>query len=108
MSKTKLPKSSLSRAREGNPDRPKWWTPDMPVHWPNGSAFMRNPMLPGYFKGFVQGWGMEVEDNPNLLGRWVNDGGSYRAWRWNRNTKTYTFMGHFANFQAALAPLRPN
>jgi hypothetical protein len=86
----------------------KWYQAGMPTQWPNGSAYMRNPTLPGFVKGHVHTWGMDYEENPNLLGRWVNDGDGYRAWRWNWKMKQYTFMGRFANMSAALASIKPH
>lgn len=96
------------RGRPGIPARAKWWKTGMPDSWPNGSAFMRNPTQPGYYKNYQRKWGDVEEDDPNLLGRWVREGDGYKVWRWNNRTKEYAYVGTYANFNAALAPLRPH
>lgn len=64
--------------------------PRMPDSWPNNSAVVRSPMLDGYV-AYKREYGARDEDNPNLIGRIINDRSyidpKYVAWRW--------FEGHY-------------
>lgn len=97
--KRKRPVKAATKEVQG----PAWRTSeDMPMSWPNGSAFMRGPHSKKY-KNYRRKMGTPDEENPNLLGRIVNDRTNidpgYRTWRWLGGK--YYFIDTFDTFSKA-------
>jgi len=74
----------------------------LPGEWPNGSACVLGSHDRKYRQHtHVMGPGGD-EANPNLLGRHVN--GS--VYRWNRHTKTYTYLGQATSTKKAFEMMK--
>lgn len=77
------------RKRERPKAKPKKTVPvdpRMPAQWPSGSAVMRGPGNKKH-KPYNRKIGSKDEENPNLIGRIVNDRTNidpvYVVWRWH-------------------------
>lgn len=85
-----------------------WWRTDdrMPMQWPNGSAVTRGSHSKK-FKPHNRTIGEPEEENPNLMGRIVNDrtdiDPGYKVWRWL--AKKYHYVGTYPTFREALHTL---